>query len=178
MRAIVEGLLALSSLSASSLEQTVRHLADADLKVVPIMIASLLAVYIVLRPFSPSFRIKRMLFNLAEASDVRLSASSATWHVSRSVGLYQRERALLGDFHLKGAREKPFGLILSMLATVLIGRGFTSCYMTDETDPDRFIQCRSGDIFSDCGLAGSCVHSGTDQMRQQAPSCPTTVGSP
>jgi len=77
------------------------------------MIASLLAVYIVLRPFSPSFRIKRMLFNLAEASDVRLSASSATWHVSRSVGLYQRERALLGDFHLKGAREKPFGLIVN-----------------------------------------------------------------
>jgi hypothetical protein len=66
LRALVDGLLALSSsLSASSLEQTVRHLADADLKVVLILLASLAAaVYIVLRPFSAPFRIKRMLGQL------------------------------------------------------------------------------------------------------------------
>jgi hypothetical protein len=141
LRAIVDGLLALSSsLSASSLEQTLRYLADANLKVLLIMIASLLAaVYIVLRPFSAPFRIKRMLFNLAEAPDVRLSESSTTWHVSRSVGLYNTERALLGSFHLKGAREKPFDLILSMVATMLIGWGFTSFYVTDETDSDRWV---------------------------------------
>lgn len=141
LRAIMDGLLGLSSsLSASSLEQTLRYLADANLKVVLIMIASLLAaVYIVLRPFSAAFRIKRMLFNLAEAPEVRLSESSTTWHVSRSVGLYNTERALLGEFHLKGAREKPFDLILSMVATTLIGWGFTSFYMTDETDSDRLL---------------------------------------
>jgi hypothetical protein len=142
LRATVDGLLALStSLSASSLDQTFRHLAGAHLEVMLILIASLLAaVYIVLRPFSAPFRIKRMLFNLAEEPDVRLSESSATWHVSRSVGLYNTERALLGNFHLKGAREKPFDLILSMVATTLIGWGFASFYVTDETvtDSDRW----------------------------------------
>jgi hypothetical protein len=135
LRTMVDGLLALStSLSASSLDQTFRYLAGANLKVMLILIASLLAaVYIVLRPFSAPFRIKRMLFNLAEEPDVSLSESSATWHVSRSVGLYNRERALLGDFHLKGAREKPFDLILSIVATMFIGWGFASLYMTDET---------------------------------------------
>ncbi|MFP5282113.1 MAG: hypothetical protein ACLGIF_01530 [Actinomycetes bacterium] len=111
--ATVDGLLALSSsLSASSLEQTVRHLLDADLKVVPIFLGSpLAAVYIVLRPFSSSFRIKRMLFNLAETPDLKLAHSSTTWQVSRSVGLYDKERALLDHLHLRGAREKPFDLV-------------------------------------------------------------------
>jgi hypothetical protein len=136
LRATVDGLLALStSLSASSLDQAFRHLAGAHLEVMLILIASLLAaMYIVLRPFSGPFRIKRMLFNLAEEPDVRLSESSATWHVSRSVGLYNTERALLGNFHLKGAREKPFDLILSMVATTLIGWGFASVEMVKDSD--------------------------------------------
>jgi hypothetical protein len=60
--------------------------------------------------------------------------------VSRSVGLYNTERALLGNFHQKGAREKPFDLILSMVATTLIGWGFASFYVTEETvtDSDRW----------------------------------------
>jgi hypothetical protein len=59
------------------------------------------AGYLVVRPLSPAFRVKRIVFNLVATGHVDLSRTTTTWNVPRSVGLYQLERAL---FTRLGAR--------------------------------------------------------------------------
>jgi hypothetical protein len=62
-----------------------------------------------------------MFFNLVDESAPVLSKTTSTWHVSRSVGLYQREAEVFASKDIGGGREKPLDLYLSGVATGLIG---------------------------------------------------------
>jgi hypothetical protein len=86
----------------------------------------------VLRPASTAFRVKRLLFNLADQPASALSSTTSTWHVPRSIGLYQSEQAVLDAAGARGAKEKPFDLLVSGLATFLIGWTLASFYLSED----------------------------------------------
>jgi hypothetical protein len=80
-----------------------------------------LIMYVVLRPFVPAFRLKRLVFNLHPAVRDYLQSTDAPWHVTRSLGTYHMEAA---TFQALGQRsppmERPFDLgVLAMPAAVL-----------------------------------------------------------
>lgn len=80
--------------------------------------ASSFAVYAVLRPCVPAFRLKRMLFNV-EADPVALRASTARWHVSRRTGVYALEERVFHQLGTRPPRELPFDLLASALLCVI-----------------------------------------------------------
>jgi hypothetical protein len=131
LRSTADGLLSLSSsLSAKSLGDTASNLMAAGAVSLSILAASLIAAaYVVLRPFSAAFRIKRMIFNLAPEPDVGLSDTCTTWHVSRSTGLYDEERVVMSGLRIP--REVPFDLLLSLVVTLLLSVGLASFYLND-----------------------------------------------
>ena len=133
VRATADALLALSSsFSASSVSVTASQVAEAGAGALTILAAGLVAsAYLVLRPFSSAFRIKRMLFNLASTHELDLRDTCTTWHVSRSTGLYETERRTLQDIDLPP--EKPFDLILSFTVATLLLAAMTYAMITDST---------------------------------------------
>src|SRR4051794_5089012 len=94
LRATDDALLALSStLSTPAFSGIASDLAHAGIAaVLTLMLGLAAAAYVVLRPLASAFRIKRMLFNLASEPDLGLADTWTTWHVRRSVGLYEEER--------------------------------------------------------------------------------------
>ena len=74
------------------------------------------AAYLVLRPLSPVFRIKRVLFNLAPTGHIDLAHTTTTWNAARSSGLYDLERALFGRLGVRAPREIDLDLWLSAAA--------------------------------------------------------------
>ena len=109
VRATADALLSLtSSLSASSASVTASQLAQASGGTLVILAMGLTAsAYIVLRPFSSAFRIKRMLFNLAAMPEVDLSSACTTWHVTRSTGTMTRSAALWRTFECREKDPRP-----------------------------------------------------------------------
>ena len=72
------------------------------------------ALYIVLRPFTPAFRLKRMLMNLGGDPYTRARAT-ARWQVQRSSGVYRRERAVFKRLGEAPPQELPLDLLVPML---------------------------------------------------------------
>jgi hypothetical protein len=125
-----------SSLSGASLPQLVAKLTEAGGSALFVLATTVLvATYCVLRPASTAFRVKRQLFNLADEPADALSSTTSTWHVSRSVGLYKSEQEILVAAGARGAWEKPFDLLVSALATLLVGWTFASFYLSDDAVP-------------------------------------------
>jgi hypothetical protein len=89
---------------------------------IPVAVVTLglaLSLYVVLRPFVPAFRLKRMLFNLAPDSEGHSRSAIAGWSVSHATGIYERERRLLEELGGRPPRESPFDLIVPALLMLL-----------------------------------------------------------
>jgi hypothetical protein len=93
-----------------------------------------LMLYVVLRPLVPSFRLKRMLFNLYPDISGYMASTTARWHVPRSTGVYGIEAQVFDELGLPLLREVPFDLIL--------GAGFAVLWMAALLLP--FVQFRVG----------------------------------
>ncbi|MGE2817954.1 RDD family protein [Mycobacterium heidelbergense] len=80
-------------------------------------LASTLAVagYLVLRPLSSAFRIKRIIFNLAANGKVNLNHTTVAWNIPRSVGLYQSEQTVFTALGARRPREFAFDLWISVI---------------------------------------------------------------
>jgi hypothetical protein len=78
-----------------------------------------LSLYVVLRPFVPAFRLKRMLFNLAPEHEGQHRSAVAQWSVSQATGIYEHERRVLEEFGGRPPREFPFDLAVSALVMLL-----------------------------------------------------------
>jgi hypothetical protein len=93
----------------------------ADLAVVAS--ASSLALYAVLRPFVPAFRVKRALLNVG-GDPLALRSTTARWHVARRTGVYAREQRVFGRLGTRPPHELPFDLLVSgLLCVVPLGLG-------------------------------------------------------
>lgn len=78
-----------------------------------------LSAYVVLLPFSPAFRLKRMLFNLAPEPKRRHRSAVARWSVSQATGLYESERRVFAELGARPPKEFPLDLAVSALAMAL-----------------------------------------------------------
>jgi hypothetical protein len=109
-----------------------------------------LAAYLVLRPFVPAFRLKRMLLNLS--ADRRRPWPSATsrWSVSQATGIYEQERQVFTGLGVRRPREIPFDLLvpaLAMLVPLAIAvSGFNEA-ITGSTAVDRWLSGVFGTLF-------------------------------
>jgi RDD family len=80
------------------------------------LIATIAVVgYLVLRPLSSAFRIKRIIFNLAASGEVDLDRTTTTWNIPRSVGLYQSEQAAFTRLGARAPREFNLDLWISVV---------------------------------------------------------------
>jgi hypothetical protein len=123
-----------SSLSGATLPELANRLTEAGGSALFVLATTILtATYCVLRPASTAFRIKRMLFNLADEPASSVATTTSTWHVSRTAGLYTSEQEILDAGGVRGAREKPFDLLVSGLATALVGWWSASYYLSDDS---------------------------------------------
>jgi hypothetical protein len=84
--------------------------------------AILAAAYLVVRPLSPAFRIKRIIFNLAPTGHVDLGHTTTTWNVARSLGLYQLERTTFARLGARAPREIDFDLWISAVPAAVLAR--------------------------------------------------------
>jgi hypothetical protein len=78
------------------------------------------AGYLVFRPLSPAFRVKRALFNLAPTGRVDLARTTTTWHVARSVGLYGLERDLFARLGARAPDEIGLDIGISVAAAAAV----------------------------------------------------------
>jgi hypothetical protein len=133
-RETLEALTAVVAGEFTSVNRAVTVLLNAGLAQMALLGLGLgLSLYVVLRPFVPAFRLKRMLFNLAPGPDGHHRSAVASWSVSHATGIYERERRLLEALGGRPPREFPFDLVvpaLVMLAPlawggVLVGLGIT-----------------------------------------------------
>jgi hypothetical protein len=109
-----------------------------------------LAAYLVLRPFVPAFRLKRMLLNLsADRREPRPSATSR-WSVSQATGIYEQERQVFTELGVRRPREVPFDLLVPALAMLvpltIAGSGFNEA-ITGPTAADRWLSAMMGTLF-------------------------------
>ncbi len=74
------------------------------------------AGYLVFRPLSPAFRVKRTLFNLAPTGRVDLARTTTTWNAARSVGLYDLERGLFARLGTRAPDEIGLDIGISAAA--------------------------------------------------------------
>jgi hypothetical protein len=108
------------SVDFTSLNSAVNALLNEGLREVAIVALGLaLSLYVVLRPFVPAFRLKRMLFNLAPELQGRRRSAVAQWSVSQATGIYERERRLFEALGGRPPREFPFDLIVPALIMLL-----------------------------------------------------------
>ena len=78
-----------------------------------------LSTYVVLLPFGPAFRFKRMFFNLAPEPKGRHRSAVARWSVSQATGLYESEHRVFAELGARPPKEFPFDLAVSALAMAL-----------------------------------------------------------
>jgi hypothetical protein len=84
-----------------------------------VMLGVAFALYVVLRPLVPAFRLKRMLFNLAPEPQGRHRSAVDRWSVSQATGLYERERQVFAELGGRAPTEFPFDLVVTGLAMAL-----------------------------------------------------------
>lgn len=118
VQSMLEKLLSLFS-SLLSLGGAEDFFSEIDLTMIDeltVALVVLLSAYLVIRPLAAAFRVKRILFNLGEQSPALLHRTTVSWHLTRSVGLYEAERLALAKFHAKPQRELPLDLCASLVA--------------------------------------------------------------
>jgi hypothetical protein len=118
-RETVEKLGAALSADFTSVDQALDALLNGGLLQVAVVALGLsLSLYVVLRPFVPAFRLKRMLFNLAPEPEGHHRSTVARWSVSQATGVYERERRLFDELGGRAPREFPFDLVVSALVVL------------------------------------------------------------
>jgi hypothetical protein len=115
--------LAAGELSGGSLTGILNDLRDADAATRALLVLTLLAaVYVVCRPLFPAFRVKRVLWNLADEPAEALRTTVPSWHVPRATGLYARERRVLStEGCSRVSQELPLDVLLSAMLTLVLG---------------------------------------------------------
>lgn len=125
VRDSVEKLGAVLTPDFTSVNEALKALLNGGLKQVALVMLGLaLSLYVVLRPFVPAFRLKRMLFNLAPEPERHRRSATARWSVPQTTGIYERERMLFEGLGWRAPREFPFDLVvlaLVMLAPMVLG---------------------------------------------------------
>lgn len=119
-RQIVEALGESVSVDFTSANRAIDALLSGGL--IPVALVTLglvLSLYVVLRPFVPSFRLKRMLLNLAPESEGQHRSVTAGWSVSHATGIYERERLVFEELGGRPPVESPFDLIVPALVMLL-----------------------------------------------------------
>jgi hypothetical protein len=76
-------------------------------------VALLGAVYLVFRPLSSAFRVKRLIFNMAASGAVDLHGTTTTWNNARSTGLYVLERGIFARLGGRSPNEIDLDLWIS-----------------------------------------------------------------
>jgi hypothetical protein len=108
------------SISGGSVDDLLDSLLKAGLEESLIAIMGLsLALYLVLRPLVPVFRLKRILFNTYPEIDRYLKVTTARWHTSHAVGIYDLEAKLLEGLGTKTPPELPFDFTVSILGLIV-----------------------------------------------------------
>jgi hypothetical protein len=119
-RETLEKLGAALSADFTSVDQALDALLNGGLLQVAVVTLGLaLSLYLVLRPFVPAFRLKRMLFNLAPELEGRCRSAVARWSVSQATGIYERERRLFEELGGRAPRELPFDLVVPAVAMLV-----------------------------------------------------------
>jgi hypothetical protein len=101
-------------------------------------VAGLLALsaYLILRPVSSAFRLKRLLLNLYPDADSLRRTAPASWSVSRSLGVYTLERELFATGGAQPPGEPPLDLIVSLpIPIMLVGAWIGVIAVDNNTSP-------------------------------------------
>lgn len=99
----------------SSLDSLLLAVPEAHLDVILFLATALATIlYLELRIFVPSFRLKRMLFNLYPQLK-GLTTTTSGWGVQQSTGLYELERSALRRVGARTKHEFPWDLVVPAL---------------------------------------------------------------
>jgi hypothetical protein len=120
VQAIVDELGASVDPSLKSVNGAVDALLNGGFEEMILVIVGLaLALYAVLRPFVPAFRLKRMFFNLASEAHTNHRSVTARWAVSQSRGVFELEHLVFEKLGSHPPPEFPFDLTVSALIMLL-----------------------------------------------------------
>jgi len=94
--------------------------------------------YVVFRPLSPAFRLKRTLFNLAPSGRIDLALTTSTWNVTHSAGLYDLERTLFARLGARLPNETNVDLWVSAAgaAGLAFFLAFLGIFQVSQSDED------------------------------------------
>jgi hypothetical protein len=110
-----------------------------------------LAAYLVLRPFVPAFRLKRMLLNLSADRREPWPSATSRWSVSQSTGIYEQERQVFAELGVRRAREVPFDLLVPALAMLVplafAVSGVTEVITGSSSAGDRWLSAMMATLF-------------------------------
>jgi hypothetical protein len=108
-----------SSISGTSIADAMATLTKAGMRdLLLVLVGLVLALYVLLRPITSGFRLKRMLLNLHPDFDQYRRRVPARWHASRSTGIYRLESALFDELGGPPHREVPVDLIVSAVGLI------------------------------------------------------------
>lgn len=148
VRDSVEKLGAALTPDFTSVNEALKALLNGGLKQMALVMLGLaLSLYVVLRPFVPAFRLKRMLFNLAPEPERRRRSATARWSVPQTIGIYERERMLFEGLGWRAPREFPFDLVvlaLVMLAPMVLGGLWIRLSSIDQVKANRAMDLEFG----------------------------------
>jgi hypothetical protein len=82
-----------------------------------LLIASL---YLILRPVSTAFRLKRLLLNLYPHAESMRSETPASWSVTRSTGVYRLEQKTFAAFDARCPSEPPLDLLVCLTMPIAL----------------------------------------------------------
>lgn len=116
------GTLQLSADSIGSAVDTLFQASPAALAAAAVLL--ILSLYLLLRPVSSAFRLKRLLLNLYPDAEGRRKTTPATWSVSRSAGAYLLEQETFAAFGARVPSEPPLDLLVALPVPLL---GLTVC---------------------------------------------------
>jgi hypothetical protein len=103
------------SADVSSLGDTIEAFVGAEPSDSALVLAGFLfALYLVTRILVPAYRLKRMLFNLADDPGAR-AYSTARWNLQHATGVYRRERAVFESLGERAPREPALDLVIPLL---------------------------------------------------------------
>jgi hypothetical protein len=108
------------SLDAGSLDKALNSLVKGGPgQTAAVLFVLALAAYLVLRPFMPAFRLKRMLLNLSADRPRPWPSATSRWSVSQATGIYEQERQVFAGLGVRRPREVPFDLLVPALAMLV-----------------------------------------------------------
>jgi hypothetical protein len=131
----VDHLASAMTFDASSITGILDEIDNANgAELVVLTVVLLGAAYVIFRPLSSAFRIKRLVFNLATNAAVNVQCTTTTWNSVRSTGLYELERDLFGRLGGRPPHEIDLDLWVSAAGAVFPAWLLVSYYSEDLKD--------------------------------------------